>query len=456
MLCLCGQRFLHDGRCAAGGWCPRQCMGDGHWHKALLRLQILSAEELAQYFPHLDLQALEEHVRIQNLRHQERQIARSKGKGESDEHTSKGENKGQSNWGRWRTRAGKGNEGREHWQARSRTRSRTRASNGKGENKGQGDNKGKPKGQAELKGKGEHKGKTNASDDDLVSVGMNPSSAAIAGAEAGTGVEGSVEATTGYMSDSTETSDIPTHVDEEFDLEFESVLNRMGAFYNHLNRSYEMNLAGANAVSNAPSKGKSRGVVEDKNASSSSTTTYFDEGQQMSVFDLCLQTQEFVSLNLQSGHWAVNSFGYDLINPLHQRAIHRIARRTRQFLRWQLEMEYVFQQWLRRAQALHDTEVHKGSGKNDQAHVNSSYRDFRSVDRMFKRHCLRGRRFGNANRVGPQTTPFSNSQASGQRRVRSVATRNVRLRRLCKRLHALPNAVRVEHSSASASSSSMV
>ena len=57
--------------------CPRKRLGFGSWHTALPKLQMLSTRELRRSYPHLNLRDLEDHVKQEGKRHEERKADRA-------------------------------------------------------------------------------------------------------------------------------------------------------------------------------------------------------------------------------------------------------------------------------------------------------------------------------------------------------------------------------------------
>ena len=75
--CFCGGGLRGRCRECTRDDCPRKRLGAGSWHKALPRLQRLSTRELRRSYPHLNLRDLEDHVRRNGKRHEERKADRA-------------------------------------------------------------------------------------------------------------------------------------------------------------------------------------------------------------------------------------------------------------------------------------------------------------------------------------------------------------------------------------------
>ena len=75
--CFCGGGLRGRCRECTRDDCPRKRLGAGSWHKALPRLQRLSPRELRRSYPHLNLRDLEDHVRQEGKRHEERKADRA-------------------------------------------------------------------------------------------------------------------------------------------------------------------------------------------------------------------------------------------------------------------------------------------------------------------------------------------------------------------------------------------
>ena len=78
-VCFCGSKPERQERphvCSRED-CPRDKLGYGSWHRALPKLQQLSASELKRMYPLLNLRDLEIHVKREGRRHYERKAARA-------------------------------------------------------------------------------------------------------------------------------------------------------------------------------------------------------------------------------------------------------------------------------------------------------------------------------------------------------------------------------------------
>ena len=60
-VCCCGALYAGCGRCANGNNCPRQELGHGHWHVALMHLQRMSPQTRGERYPRLRFDSLRRH-----------------------------------------------------------------------------------------------------------------------------------------------------------------------------------------------------------------------------------------------------------------------------------------------------------------------------------------------------------------------------------------------------------
>ena len=74
--CFCGVEQVGHKRCSDGNRCPRQAVGQGHWHVALPQLESMPTAERTRRYPGLRLRSLARHVAEQGLKKQGRKHGR--------------------------------------------------------------------------------------------------------------------------------------------------------------------------------------------------------------------------------------------------------------------------------------------------------------------------------------------------------------------------------------------